>query len=492
MAFHFPFPVRTAEAGPSWNSQIRDRAASPVKLPVADPLPSYWVRGPCAKYSDGKLPALADVVIIGSGISGAMTAWNILQTAAFRGKSILMLEARDVCSGATGRNGGHTKGAVYFGYSGGGDKGEAIKTIRLQEENIAALHRLAAELNIDCGQEKCDTLDIFYNSNTWENSKESIRKLEKDNTAPSATAHAFHEVADFPAERQCFVSTADRQVKGIVEYKAGRMSGYKLVRGVLDKCVAQGLQIVTRCPVTELEQSSCGGWMVTTPRGSVSASTVVLATNAYTANVHPAFHKVVIPVRGDVVAIRAGSRVEQAITNRSMSFVYSENDFEYMVVQPASEANVSQGAQPRQTFVLGGGLSHGPAGVLPSFGTVDDGTVNPKTQEYLSNLLPKVFGEETWGKDALDGRVDVAWSGIMGYTMDEAPMVGEVPGHKGLWATVAFQGHGMALALKCAEALVKMIAGKEAELQWFPKAFRLTQKRLETQEFWDKFAEEDA
>lgn len=105
MAFHFPFPVRTAEAGSAWKSKIRDCAAAPVKLPVSNPPPSYWVREPCDIYSDGELPALADIVIIGSGISGAMTAWNMVQDGTFKDKSILMLEARDVCSGATGRNG---------------------------------------------------------------------------------------------------------------------------------------------------------------------------------------------------------------------------------------------------------------------------------------------------------------------------------------------------------------------------------------------------
>ena len=51
---------------------------------------------------------LLDVVIIGSGLSGTSVAWHLLHGDGQPRKkylSTLMLEARDVCSGATGRNG---------------------------------------------------------------------------------------------------------------------------------------------------------------------------------------------------------------------------------------------------------------------------------------------------------------------------------------------------------------------------------------------------
>ncbi|KAG7853766.1 hypothetical protein KL919_005405 [Ogataea angusta] len=45
-------------------------------------------------------------VIIGSGFSGASVAFNLLEQT---DEKVLLLEARDVCSGATGRNGGHMR-----------------------------------------------------------------------------------------------------------------------------------------------------------------------------------------------------------------------------------------------------------------------------------------------------------------------------------------------------------------------------------------------
>ncbi len=84
---------------------MEKRAQIPVTLPVANPTVSYWQDPPSAladHRTTATLPATADTVIIGSGITGAAIAWHLLQGAS---TNILMLEARQACSGATGRNG---------------------------------------------------------------------------------------------------------------------------------------------------------------------------------------------------------------------------------------------------------------------------------------------------------------------------------------------------------------------------------------------------
>lgn len=52
------------------------------------------------------LPEVADIVVIGSGYAGASTVYHILDKSNAASKpSIVILEARQACSGATGRNG---------------------------------------------------------------------------------------------------------------------------------------------------------------------------------------------------------------------------------------------------------------------------------------------------------------------------------------------------------------------------------------------------
>lgn len=52
-----------------------------------------------------KLPEVADIVIIGAGIAGVSTAYHLLEKSGSHKPSILILEERGTCSGATGRNG---------------------------------------------------------------------------------------------------------------------------------------------------------------------------------------------------------------------------------------------------------------------------------------------------------------------------------------------------------------------------------------------------
>lgn len=74
-------------------------------LPVVNPTASAWQQ-PLNKslITTPDLPTHQDVVIIGSGITGCSVAWHLLHQS--ESLNITVLDAREICSGATGRNGG--------------------------------------------------------------------------------------------------------------------------------------------------------------------------------------------------------------------------------------------------------------------------------------------------------------------------------------------------------------------------------------------------
>lgn len=83
-----------------------ERAAIAPGLPQANPTNSYWQNPPADianHQSTQTLPDYADFVIIGSGISGTSIAYHILSDQP--DASVLLFEARQAASGATGRNG---------------------------------------------------------------------------------------------------------------------------------------------------------------------------------------------------------------------------------------------------------------------------------------------------------------------------------------------------------------------------------------------------
>jgi hypothetical protein len=72
-------------------------------LPSEDSTKSYWHTPPNEKLlgyrSTKELPDTADVVVVGSGITGTFAARELVNG----GKEVLLLEAREACWGATGR-----------------------------------------------------------------------------------------------------------------------------------------------------------------------------------------------------------------------------------------------------------------------------------------------------------------------------------------------------------------------------------------------------
>jgi NADPH-dependent 2,4-dienoyl-CoA reductase/sulfur reductase-like enzyme len=71
-------------------------------LPGAEPTLSFWSNPPAPVGTHrSSLPAHADAVIIGSGITGTSVARELLRSG--QHQVIVMLEARNACDGATGR-----------------------------------------------------------------------------------------------------------------------------------------------------------------------------------------------------------------------------------------------------------------------------------------------------------------------------------------------------------------------------------------------------
>lgn len=487
-----------------------DRARIPVGPPAANPTPSYWhdLKSPFANYDDSQDGSHEpyDYVIIGSGISGTMIAYNLLKK--FPKSCVLMLEAREICSGATGRNGGHTKAASYRSYLQHNEelgKEEALKIARLEYDNIVETHRLAEKMKIDCETKLCNTVDIIYDKPTFEIGKMAIHALREDvkdeekEGGKMAWYNIHEDVDNVGGNFHVSAKNANEAVAGAVEYLAGRVHAYRLTTGVLAECVKMGLQLRTNTPVLAMKPEKNGAdsvWnIVTSGAGaSIVASNVILATNGYTPFLEKSLQGKIVPMRGQITAQRPGRNTTlPAPLPTTFSFIY-KNGYEYMIPRPLPDGS--------QHIIIGGGLGRLPSAGASEFGTVDDTTLKPGISKYLHSSLVGYFGTKNWGEisnEEESGRVVQEWTGIMGATADGRPFVGKVPRkmhseqnetQRHLWISAGFNGHGMVLCLKSAEALVKMIendgpGGSNKELvdlsglDWFPESFVITKERLE-------------
>jgi glycine/D-amino acid oxidase-like deaminating enzyme len=168
---------------------IMKRITSP-EMPPSDPTISFWQVDPhhpkLVDIRSENLPETADIVIIGSGISGASIAYTMLSECASLGitKRVVILEARETCSGATGRNGGHIKCAPYATYSSMKARfgiESAKKILRFQQRHLPIILDLASAEGLEDSEAiEVETVDMFTDSSAWENAKRMVRELRQD------------------------------------------------------------------------------------------------------------------------------------------------------------------------------------------------------------------------------------------------------------------------------------------------------------------------
>ncbi|PSN61653.1 FAD dependent oxidoreductase-like protein [Corynespora cassiicola Philippines] len=474
------------------------RGRIPVGPPVNNPTPSYW-HAPKSALANVTLPEnkanslVYDHVIIGSGISGTAIAFYLLK--AKPSARILMLEAREACGGATGRNGGHTKAASYRTYLQHRDelgREEALKIARLEYANIVETHRLAKELGIECESQLCNTVDIVYDQETFTDGCAAIEaikddaKIEEQQKGGMADYKVYQRGDELCRTFWVDSKNSNSEVKeeeivaGAFEYLAGRVSAYRFSTGLLEKCVEKGLHFRTNSPVhkflpvAEKNNFRKPLYDVFTQYETIRTYFVIIATNGYTPYLLPSLQGVIVPLRGQITAQKPGNSTKlPKVLPTTYSFIY-KSGYEYMIPRTLPSGG--------QHIVIGGGLGRQLDGGASEFGTVDDSSLNQQISKYLHGSLVGYFGEKNWGEDgAQEGRVVHEWTGIMGATADGQPLVGKIPGEPGVWMSAGFNGHGMVLCLKSAEAVAKMIVSgnQPEEIDWFPKSFLVSQERLD-------------
>jgi len=120
-----------------------------------------------------------DICIIGAGIAGISTAYELVK----RGKQVVMIEARDVLSGETGRTSGHLNNDLDDGYL------EIAKKHGEQGAKVAAkshawardrIGEIAAELGIDCEYRKLPAYNVSQYPVGHEKHAEEIQELKEE------------------------------------------------------------------------------------------------------------------------------------------------------------------------------------------------------------------------------------------------------------------------------------------------------------------------
>ncbi|KXT04198.1 hypothetical protein AC578_103 [Pseudocercospora eumusae] len=440
----------------------------PCHLPTKESTKSFWHTEPSALLlghrSTRNIPETADVVIIGSGITGASIAHHLLTAESIGKPKVVLLEAREACWGATGRNGGHCQ-PIFFEHPHDPSIG------RFELQTFYTLQNLIKEENIDCEFVAQPGVRAIY-SRSHLNDAELALLTMKD-TAPDLSA-MMKLVTDRDELNALRIPTA---LGAIVTDVAARMWPYKFVSHILENLLTSNnlsgsFNLQTLTPVTKLEDST-SHTTVHTERGRIKASRVILATNAYTSHLLPKFSDLIVPCRGQMSSlIPAPSVSGESRLKTSLGFLGDGLD-DYLIQRPNEKGG---------HLMFGGGRQHG-----KSIGVTDDSFIDDETGKYLRTRLVEALNLPEGGML----EATHIWTGIMGFSRDEHPWVGKVPDMENVWIAAGFTGHGMPNTWLSGKAVAGMVlknlegtgevesvavARKETGL---PECYVVTRERME-------------
>ena len=392
---------------------------------------SFWLNPQELCFQSGQeLSPSADVVVIGGGITGISTAYWL----SYLGLQPVVLERGDLSCGATGRNGGHFVFGTNQSFKDSVEDQGLADTLALWDftrQSAQLLRDLTTQHHIDCDLRFNRLISLAITPAQAQSLQENCELMLSHGLA---TTYWNQEEVEQNTHCSSFLAAA-------VEHDHAQLWPAKLVVGLAQAAQQQQAHIQTQVEVQAVARQG-GGFSVTTNRGQIQAKAVVYATNALTYHLLPTLKEVIVPVRGQVIAT--------APTAQLFDFDWGVNNgYEYAIQRQDGR------------IIFGGMRWQSPT---KEVGIEDDSTLEPLVGEGLKTFLRDRFAS------LRDVAIDYEWSGIMGFTADENPLIGELPGRPGEYISAGYTGHGMPVALAAGKAIAEQIAGSAPTP--IPKPFR--------------------
>jgi gamma-glutamylputrescine oxidase len=390
--------------------------------PIAPGLSWYQASvGERPQYAPLDGSAKADVVIIGGGYTGLSAAHHLAEM----GASVVLVDAHRFGDGASGRNGGQL---------GTGQREWAEETEgKLGFARAKALFDLAEEAKANLlGFAQTHAIDIEYIEG-------HMSVAHKARHADDYRSHA-DAMARFGYPHLTFMDRAETARRlgsdhyhcGVRDAKTGHIHPLKLLIGLARIAAASGARIHEMTPATAIEAAG-GRVTVTTPRGQISASRCLIATNAHNDGLDPVTSAHVMPIRSFIGATAPLPDDCPVLDGKE-----SVDDSRFVV---------RYFRKTRDNRLLFGGREAYTADAP------DDISLHIRRQ--ITEIYPALK----------DIAMTHAWGGSVGITVPRKPFVRDVK--PGVTSIGGYSGHGVMLASFCGRLYAEAVAGNRDRLQLF-------------------------
>jgi glycine/D-amino acid oxidase-like deaminating enzyme len=349
----------------------------------------------------------ADVAVVGAGLVGLTAALYLkARRPSWR---VVVLERGPLPSGASTKNAGFACFGSISELLEQEKRGDLQAVVAARYEGLRRLRELLGDDALRYRSE--GGYELFRTDTDAALAAECRSKIDYFNQLLAPVVGHARTFKDATAEAGRF---GFRGVGTLLKNECeGSLDAGRMMRALLARAWAADVPVLTNCAVEALETDGDGPVEVGLANGAtVLAGQVLLATNAFAAELYPALD--VAPGRGQVL-------VTEPLPHRKLPGTF-HYDRGYAYFRQLADGRV----------LLGGGRNLD----FAAEATTAPGLTDP-VQHYLENLLQEVI---------LPGhcpRIDYRWSGVMGFGPALAPIVEWAA--PGVLAAVRCNGMGVAL-----------------------------------------------
>jgi glycine/D-amino acid oxidase-like deaminating enzyme len=374
----------------------------------------------------GDLPATADVVVIGGGFTGISAALNLARS----GVNVVVLEAGEVMSQASGRNGGHCNTGVAQNFSALVESQgieQATRYYRAFADAVDYVQSVVADEQIDCDFRRCGKLKLASKASHMP-SLVAACEMMKRHVDPDVEILSSQDVKreiDSPSFHG-----------GLLQRHGGQMHMGKFGVGLAEAAARAGAAIYPQRAVTGLTRLNGYRHRVSTAQGDIVAGKVLMATGCSNIGPFDWFQRRIIPV-GSFVTVTAplSESLLQQILPGDRTYVTSLNLGNY--IRTTGDRRLVFGGRARFA--------------------ISSPTSDAKSGDVLKAGMQKMF-------PALgDVPIDYCWGGLVDMTADRLPHAGE---HEGVFYSLGYSGHGTQMSVWMGRVMADLVAEKANNNPW--------------------------
>ncbi len=398
----------------------------------------WWdgVPGPLERRPPLDGSADVDVVIVGGGLTALWTAYYLSGTAP--DLRVMILEREVVGFGASGRNGGWCS-ALFAASAGRLDRtcgpGSGLAMHRAMVATVDEVEHVCAAEPLDCGFARGGTVTLARTPVQLERARHRV-------AAARALGVDEADCRFLSAGEATELARATEVLGGVYTPHCAALDPLRLVRGLARIVEGRGVEIREGTAATRLRPGA-----VETDRGTVTAGTVVRATEGYTAGLS-GDERSVAPLYSLMIATEPLDERQWAAIGLDDRPTF--NDFRHLIVygQRTEDGRLAFGGR--------GAPYHFSSKVRPSYDR--DPRIHDAVHRSLVELFPSLAGVA----------VTHRWGGPIGVHRDWFPSVGLDRSTRIAWAD-GYVGDGVSttnLAGRTLRDLILERPSDERNLPW--------------------------